>query len=132
MTITSGGGRSVLTNCICYTIFCISFCQIPSHYHYIHMQIICGSPGKMDRKYEKRLGLVSNSLLIGRSSQSILQSKICFIQIVLTFRFFQLEIRISKYHTFKFLAFRIDFTNASLSDVHTCIKVYTSFQFSSF
>ena len=49
MTITLGGGVSI--NCIYYSIFskllCLFFCQIPSPYHDSHMQINCGSPGRV-------------------------------------------------------------------------------------
>ena len=49
MTITLGGGVSI--NCIYYTIFskvlCLSFCQTPSRYQDIHMQIICGNPDSL-------------------------------------------------------------------------------------
>ena len=31
-----------------------------------------------------------------------------------------------------FLAFKFDFTDASISDIHTCVKVYTSSQYGAF
>ena len=53
-----------------------------------------------------------------------------FLEILGSFSLMEIYIRMSE--ILNFLSFRINFTNASISDVYTCVKVYTSCQFSAF